>query len=237
MCAPLTSPAEAYPPDADRAGPKVAAQVPDWLIHCLALLILFLLKHWLAVRSPRSPQLPSWWHDRPDIPPGSAQAFAAAIRGPFGNAIACMCFRRGIGPGHAEWPEMSRAIVAFGGSLEVFSAGVPPCALQWRENPTIFPGMHGVTAATPAATAIALLLARQAVADSPPLPPPPKAVAAEAGRALLPAAWLPASQRQGFIRPGTGPPTGPPAAWACGLGPPPLSCLKHGAGARSAPPY
>ena len=188
---PLTAPAEAYAPDADRAGPDAPAHTPEWLVQCLVRLILFVLEHLLAGFPHRSFAQPSYWHDRPDLPPGSAQAEAASIRGSFGTAIAWMCRRHGIGPGHADWPELSRAIVAFGGSLEGFRAGAPACGLQWWDNPSVVPGMIGAAAATPAATATAALLARQAVANAP--PPAPNAVPAEAGHALLPAAWLPAS--------------------------------------------
>ena len=44
---PLTSPAEAYAPDADRAGPT--GELPQWLVHFLAMLIHFLLKNMLAM--------------------------------------------------------------------------------------------------------------------------------------------------------------------------------------------
>ena len=49
----------------------------------------------------------------------------ASVRGPFGNSIRWRCLRHGIGPGHKDWPELSRAIVAFGGSLEGFRPGAP----------------------------------------------------------------------------------------------------------------
>jgi hypothetical protein len=202
MCDPLTAPAEAYAPDADRAGPDSPAHLPEWLVHCLAHLILFLLEHLLAICPRRSAQ-PSCWQDRPDLPPGSAQAEAASIRGQFGNAIAWMCRRRGIGPGHPDWQELSRAIVAFGGSLAGFRAGAPARGLQWWENPNIVPGM------IPAVSALSSsLLPPQAVTDA--SPPAPNAQPAEAGHALWPASW-----RQVLARAGTGPPatTGPPAAW------------------------
>ena len=142
MCAPTPAPAQAYAPYADRAGPDAPAQSPEWLVHWLALLIFFLLEPLNAVRLLRSGRLArSWWHDRPDLPAGSAQAEAASVRGPFGNSIRWMCLRHGIGPGHKDWPELSRAIVAFGGSLEGFRAGAPPCGLQWWENPGVVPGM------------------------------------------------------------------------------------------------
>ncbi len=208
MCDPLTAPAEACAPDADRDGPDASSGVPQCLAHLVARLILLLLRCILAAVPRRAPRVPSWWHDRQDLPPGSAQAEAASVRGSFGNAIAWMCLRHGIGPGHPEWPELSRAIVAFGGSTKGFRAGDPPRGLQWWENPDIFPGMIGMPVKTPAATAVALLLSQQAVADV--RPPALNAEPAEAGHARLPASW-----RRVVGRAGTGPPTGPPAAWDC----------------------
>jgi hypothetical protein len=212
MCAPTTAPAEAYAPYADRAGPGVPAHSPEWLVRWLALLICFLLEPLNAVRLLRSGRLPSLWQGRPDLPPGSAQAEAASIRGSFGTAIAWMCRRHGIGPGHAEWPELSRAIEAFGGSLAGFRAGAPACGLQWWENPNIVPGMvagFGARAAAP----VASLLQPQVGGCA--LPPAPSAVQAEAAHARVPASWmpgswLPGSGRQVFARAGPGPSTGPP---------------------------
>ncbi len=227
MHAPLTAPAEAYLPDADRAGPDAPEDLPEWLVHCLALLILFLLESLLAVCPRGSSRLASWWQDRPDLPPGSAQAEAASIRGPFGTTIASMCRRHGIGPGHADWPELSRAIVAFGGSLEGFRAGAPPCGLQWWDNPNIVPGMSPGFGAPAAATASLWQL--QAVANAP--PPAPHAMRAEAAHARLPASWLTASARHIFARAGPGPSTGPPRCPGLLT----LSCLTHGAVAWPAP--
>jgi hypothetical protein len=136
------------------------------------------------------------------------QALAASIRGEFGNAIAWMCRRRGIGPGHPDWPELSRAIVTFGGSTKGFRPGLPACGLQWWESPDIMPGMIGETAATPAATALASLLSRQAVAIAPPPAPNVEPAAARP-------APLPAIRRRVFARAATGPPIGPPPA-TCG---------------------
>ncbi|HEY3848349.1 MAG TPA: hypothetical protein VGL95_14680, partial [Acetobacteraceae bacterium] len=77
-------------------------------------------------------------------------------------------------------------------------------------NPDIMPGMIGETVATPAATAMASLLSRQAVVDAP--PPAPNVVPAVAEPAPLPAI-----RRQVFARAATGPPigppTGPPTTW------------------------
>jgi hypothetical protein len=128
-----------------------------------------------------------------------------------------MCRRHGIGPGHPEWPELSRAIEAFGGSLAGFRAGAPACGLQWWENPNIVPGMVAGFGARAAAPTASLL---QPKAGGGALPPAPNAVRAEAAHARLPASWLPASWlpgswlpesvRQVFARAGPGASTGPP---------------------------
>jgi hypothetical protein len=208
MRTPLPVPAEAYLPDADR---DVAGQLPEWLVRCIAMLIRFLLEHARAARLRRSRRLQPWWRDRPDLPLGSAQAEAASVRGPFGRSIAWMCRRHGIGPGHPEWPELSRAIVAFGGSVAGARAGTPPSGLLWWENPNIVPGLvagFGAPAAAPAA-----LLEQQAVANA--APPAPGVMQAESMHARLPASWLPASWLSAsewhvFARAGPRPSTGPP---------------------------
>ena len=197
-----TAPAKACSPDADRVGRDASQRQPEWLVHILAVVIYFLRKH-LPHYGRR---LPAWWHERPDLPLGSVQALAASIRGDFGNAIAWSCRRRGIGPGHPDWPELSRAIVAFGGSLKGFRAGLPACGLQWWENPHLGIGMIGDGAPTPAADATALLLSRQAVADAP--PPALTVVPAEPEPAVFPV-----PRRQILARAATGPPTGPPSVW------------------------
>jgi hypothetical protein len=219
----LTALTEAYAPDANRAGPDSPAQSPEWHVRWLALLMFFLLEPFNAVRLFRSGGLLSVCHERPDLPPGSAQAEAAAIRGHFGNAIAWMCRRHGIGPGHAEWPELSRAIVAFGGSLEGFRAGAPACGLQWWENPNIVPGMV-CSFSTPAAASTSLL-EPHAAAGGP--PPAPNAVQTEAAHARLPASWSPATWRHVFARAGPGPSTGPPGC------PGPLPTVMSDARGRS----
>jgi hypothetical protein len=228
-----TVPAQAYAPDADRAGPDASAQLPEWLVHLLAVLIRFLLEHALAARLRRSRRLTSMWPDpRPDLPAGSAQAQAASIRGHFGNVIAWMCRRNGIGPGHKAWPELARAIVAFGGSVKGLRAGPPARGLLWWESPNVVPGMvlgFGVPAPT------TTLLQRVAVASA--APPAPNAVRAEVAHAeaahaearhaeaahvRLAAPWRLASVRQVFARAGPGPSTGPPRC----PGLPTLSCLN-----------
>ncbi len=175
MCNPTTAPAEAYAPDADRAGPEAPAQMPEWLVRCLALLILFLLEHLPAARLRRSRRLPSWWQDRPDLPAGSTQAEAASVRGPFGNSIAWMCRRHGIGPGHPDWPELSRAIVAFGGSWRGSAPAPRRAGCNGGKTPTSCRAWSAGFSAPAAATAALLRL--QAVADAP--PPAPNAMPAE----------------------------------------------------------
>jgi len=201
---PLTTPADAYSPDADRAGPDPSARLPEWVVHLLARIIRFMLERMLAACSRRSP-LPSWYHDRPDLPAGSTQAEAASLRGPFGRSVAWMCRRRGIGPGHPDWPYLARTIVAFGGSVKGARPGLPACGLLWWENPNVTPGIVDETPAPPAAAAMALLLSRQAAAVAP-APAPRNIVRSEAEPARPPAfRW------QVFARTATGPPTGPPA--------------------------
>ena len=211
MRAPSTAPADTYSPDPFRAGPGVPPHLPDHLVHLLARLIALLLRCWLTASGHRARHLPSWWHFRPDLPPGSAQQEAAAIRGNFGTAIAWMCRRRGIGPGHPDWPYLARTIAAFGGSLAGFRPGLPARGLQWWENPRVIPGVIGDIPATPAADALAALLTQHARAEAPPpaLSPPPGAATAAAAHVVSLTSW-----RQVRARAGTGPPTGPPAASA-----------------------
>jgi hypothetical protein len=208
MVAPPPVLAEAYAPYADRVAPDARGRSPEGLARWLALLIFFLLEPLGAFRLLRAGRLTSsWWHDRPDLPAGSAEAYFASVRGAYGNSIRWMCMRHGIGPGHKDWPELSRAIVAFGGSLDGFWAGAPPCGLAWWENPGVIPSMvyHGFDAPV---AATALLLEQQEAANPP--PPAPNVMQAEAAHARLPASWLPASERQVFARAGPHSSTGPP---------------------------
>ncbi len=154
MCNSLPAPADTYSPDANRVGPGAPARLPEWIAHLIALVIRCTLGRMFAAR-PCHSALPSWWHDRPDLPLGSVQALAASRRGAFGNAMAWMCRRLGIGPGHPDWGYLSRSIVAFGGSVAGFRAGLPACGLQWWENHDIVPGMIGMPTPTPAADAMA----------------------------------------------------------------------------------
>jgi hypothetical protein len=206
---PLTTPAYAYAPDANRAARRAPGQPPEWLVHWLAVLIFFLLDPLKATRLLRSGRLrQSWWNDRPDLPLASAQAEAASVRGAFGNSIRWLCLRHGIGPGHPDWPELSRAIVAFGGSLEGFRAGAPPCGLQWWENPGVVPGID-TSFSVPSAATIALARL-QAAANAP--PPAGNVMQAEAAHARSPASWLSAPWRQVFARAGPCTSTGQPGS-------------------------
>lgn len=220
------APAEACAPDPNRAGPAAPGSRPDWLIHLIALVIRYILARTLASHT-RPTRLPPWWHAWPDLPPASAQALAASVRGAFGNAIAWMCLRRGIGPGHKDWPALSRAIVAYGGSLRRFRPGMPPLGLQWWEHPGIIPGMHAEIRPTPAADAMQRLLARQDAALAPPSPRPglpaePEPTGAPAFRPPVP----PRAATGPPAHPATGPPhrrrpqslcdrsTGPEHGWS-----------------------
>ena len=225
----LTAPADAYAPDADRAGPDASAQLPEWLVHCLVAADPLLAP--ARARRSLAPFPPAGIRGggtRPDLPAGSVQAQAASIRGPFGRSIAWMCRRHGIGPGHQDWPELSRAIVAFGGSLKGFRAGAPALGLQWWENPNVVPGMGWLRRARTrpqrcCSGRLLRMLRRRRRTPCGPKPRMPR----------LPASWLAASARQVLARAGPSPSTGPPGC----PGLPNLSCLTHGAGARLAPPY
>ena len=228
---PLTSPAGDSSPDADRAGPDASARLPEWVVHLIAQVIHFILSHMLAGRSRRS-VLPPGWDERPDLPPASAQAAAASVRGAYGNSIAWMCLRRGIGPGHPDWPYLSRTIVAFGGSVRGFRAGMPARGLQWWENPDLWPGMIGETTAAPAAAAMAVLVSQQA-AETAPSPAPTNPALKNSLHSEPEPALLPKFRWHVLARTATGPPTGPPSPWAYQFC---CSCT-NGARAWPAPPY
>jgi hypothetical protein len=175
------------------------------------------MEPWNAIRMIRRGRRPLWVdvHHRPDLPAGSTQEEAAALRGSFGTAIAWMCLRHGIGPGHAEWPELSRYIVMFGGSVRRFRAGRPALGLQCWESPYLVPGLVvGIGTPASATAATDLLVQRDAVANA--VPPVSRVVQAEAAmqtehaHARLPASWLAASRQHVFARAGPCPSTGPP---------------------------
>jgi len=214
---PLTPPAGASPLDADRTGEAVPARLPEWLVQLIAMLIHFMLRRVLAARW-RNAQLRAWCHERPDMEPGSAQQLAALIGGAFGNSIAWMCLYDGIGPGHREWPALSRAILAFGGSLRAFGPGRrgrPAMGQPWWGNPYVMPGLAAPQRATPAAGRLSALLARDAAdgAAAPAGAASPAPHEAAAPRTEFDSAPMAASWRSPIARIATGPPTGPPQAW------------------------
>ena len=159
---PLTPPAGARYPDADRTGKAALARLPEWLVRLIAMLLHRMLRRMIAARL-HNARLRAWCHERPELEPGSAQHVAALIRGAFGNSIAWMCLYDGIGPGHREWPALSRAILAFGGSLRAFDParrGRPAMGQPWWGNPYVMPGLAAPRREMPAAGALAALLAR-----------------------------------------------------------------------------
>ena len=214
---PLPPPAGACSPDADRTGEAASARLPEWLVQLIAMLLHYLLRRMRAVRL-RNAQLRAWCRERPDLEPGSAEHVAALIRGAFGNTIAWMCLYDGIGPGHREWPALSRAILAFGGSLRAFDPGRrdrPAMGQPWWGNPYVMPGLPAPRRETPAAGALAALLERDgadgaSAAAGAAAPAPHAAVAPGPEPAAAP---MPASWRSPIARVATGPPTGPHAVW------------------------
>ena len=212
---PLTPPAGACSPDADRTGEVAPARLPEWLVQLIAMLLHTMLRRMRAARW-RTARLRAWCHERPDLESGSAQHVAALIRGAFGNTIAWMCLYEGIGPGHRDWPALSRAILAFGGSLRAFDPSRrdrPAMGQPWWGNPYVMPGLAAPQRATPAAGMLSALLARDTgEAASAPAgaawPAPHAAAAPEPDAAPMPASW-----RSPIARVATGPPTGPQAVW------------------------
>jgi hypothetical protein len=220
MCTAHPVPADAYPPDPDRAGRAVSASTPEWVVYFVARLMLFLIRHLAAFRRRQTARMPSWWVTVPEYAPGSAQELAASLRGAFGNLITTMCWLDGIGPGHKDWPYLSRTIVAFGGSVRLLDGRRHP--RSWWNRPEIVPGLNGDLPEHPTA---ASLLAQRLAADAL-LPVPVSGLAtapyAQAAHGCIAHAMLPALWRQVFARAATGPPvragTGPPLY--AGTGPP-----------------
>ena len=199
-----TALAEADAPDGNRDGLGASARLDDWFVVFLAMLLSIARQCVRAFRPCTIPTLPSWWVDRPDLVPGSAQHYAASIRGEFGNVIMRMCCRRGIGPGHPEWPYLSRAIVAFGGRPEpaTWYAG-RPLRPEWWENHWVSP------AVIPPPPAKQSLLVRQAAAGAASPRPTWQAVPADSAHAVSWCARFQSSSRVlGWAA------TGPPGARA-----------------------
>lgn len=209
MVAPSPFLAEADLPDADRGEPDETCQVPMWLIHCLARLILFMLEHVYGLRIDDEGRLVPVGQDGQSLLLGSVQAGAASVRHRFRDSIVWMCHCHGIGQGRENWAELSGAIMAYGGVVDgLAAAGAPASWLPWPENRNILPGKSNDFG-----TQAASLLARVGVATA--LPPASNETPAKAAYGRLPAScraasWLPASVRQVFARAGPGSSTGPP---------------------------
>src|SRR5580658_8059247 len=210
-------PSQAYAPDGNRASQKGIPRSAESLLHWIAFLMFFLhrpLKAFRLVCSGRAG--PARRHARPDLPAGSAQAYFASVRGAFGTSIRWMCIRHGIGPGHKDWPEVSLAIVAYGGSLDGLRAGALPKGLEWWENPGLIPGVVLVPGFSAFAPAAVLTVEQRVVADAAAAAPTvvqaeaARSVQAEAAQVRLPASWLAASRQHVFARAGPGLSTGPP---------------------------
>ena len=235
---PHTALAEAYSPDADRAGLDASGPLPEWLVQLLITLVLFVRQH-VFIRRPRHNwSLPSWYVGRPGPLPASTPELAAVIRGAWGHEIAHVCRYEGIGPDHPDWPELSHAILAFGGSLH----GVDGRKHRrpWWHALGFAPSL--TRADNAAKTAAASLPQAQPVA----IPPAPEPVAVIAGLAHP---ERPAPRRPVLARAATGPPprlarvpgrpfcyrprTGPAHGWSRR----PDSCRRRPAAARRpAPP-
>ena len=201
-------PAEAYLPDADRGEPDESLQVPMWVIHCLARLIILVLAHVYGLRIDDEGRLVPVGQDGQNFPVGPVQAGAASIRPSFRNSIVWMCHCHGIGQGREDWRDLSRTIMEFGGGVDWCAADGLVSWLAGRENACVAPGKsHGL------GTQTGSLLALLAVATA--RPPASNETHASAAQGRLPASclaasWLPASVRQVFARAGPGPSTGPP---------------------------
>jgi len=168
--------AEAGAPDANRDGRGASARQPAWLRRLLALLAALVCRRLTGVRFQRAfarHGLPNGFVvEHPDLPPGSALAYADSIRGAWGNVIARMCCQRGIGPGHPGWPYLSRAILGFGGRLDLPVAYAalgcvsPP---EWWESHWAFPAVFPAPPA-PASRLLPQVAARASPPGVPLLP-------------------------------------------------------------------
>jgi hypothetical protein len=195
-----TAPAEACAPDPDRADPDSPDLMPEWLAYLIALVIVFLLEQFLVARQRHVRRAASRSDNRRSPLHDSAAAPAAAIRGPSDNMTARTRRGRGIA---LQGSELSRARTALLEKLR--QSDVDPTVLSQLEALGIVPGLTGPdTAATTAAPVFSpLRVANIHRAARRRAPAGPR-------HAVPPAPW-----RRMFARPGTGPPTGPPAVSRC----------------------
>jgi hypothetical protein len=191
-----TAPAEAYSPDPDRADPDSPDLMPEWLAYLIALVIVFLLEQWGAMRqryvrrpAPRSV-------GRPAPPRDSAEPPATPTHSQPEHMTARTRRSRGVAPECTDLSSMRAALLE-----KLRQSDVDPAVLSQLETLGIAPTLIGPdTAATPTAPVPSPLRGtniRRA---------PRKFAHAAPRHAVSPARW-----GQNFARRGTGPPTGPPA--------------------------
>jgi hypothetical protein len=191
-----TAPAEACAPDPDRADPDSPDLMPEWLAYLIALVIVFLLEQFLAIRPHHARRPASRPAGRPALPRDSAQAPAAATRSRSNDATARMHRGRGVALKPSELARTRAALLE-----KLRQSDVDPAVLSQLEALGIVPAVIGPdTSAAPV------------------LSPPHLANIRRAARRLAPARAQhrvsPAPLRQ-IARAATGPPTGPPAVFRC----------------------
>jgi hypothetical protein len=189
-----TVPNEAYAPDPDRADPDSPDLMPEWLAYLIALVIVFLLEQWGAMRQRHVRRAASRSVGRPAPPRDSAKAPTAAIRSRSDHATARTRRGRDAAP---ECPDLSHTRAALLEKLR--QSDVDPAILSQLEALGIVPGLlDSDTAATTAAPMPAPICIAKIRRD------PRKLAPGGTRHALSPTPW-----RQ-IARASTGPPTGPP---------------------------
>jgi hypothetical protein len=191
-----TAPAEAYSPDPDRADPDSPDLMPEWLAYLIALVILFLIEQFQALRQRHPRRLASRPVGRPALPKDSAQPPATASRSQSENATARTRRSRDAAP---ECPDLSHARTALLEKLR--HSDIDPAVLSQLEALGIVPSPIGPnTAASPTVPVLsphgAANIRRTARRRAP--------GGAQHAVSLAP-------PRREFTHASTGPPTGPPA--------------------------
>jgi hypothetical protein len=192
-----TAPAEACAPDPDRDDPDSPDRMPEWLAYLIALVIVFLLEQFLVARQRHARRTAARRVGRPALPQDSAQAPAAAIRGQSDHMTVRTHRGRGAAP---ECPDLSRMRAELLEKLR--QSNVDPSVLSQLEALGVVPSPNGPdTAAAPVPSPLCVAKIRRE----------PRSFAPAAPRhRVSPAPW-----RRMSARPGTGPPTGPPAVLCC----------------------
>ncbi|HEY1931933.1 MAG TPA: hypothetical protein VGG99_07980 [Acetobacteraceae bacterium] len=194
-----TPPAEAYAPDPDRADPDSPDLMPEWLAYLIALVILFLLEQFQAIRQRHPPRPASRPAGRLPLPQDSAQPPAPAIRSQSSDPTARTRRSRGVA---LDCSELSRTRAALLEKLR--QSDVDPAVLSQLEALGIVPGPIGPDTATAAAPALTPLCVAKIRRN------PRRLAPAIPQHAVSPTSW-----QQIPARAGTGPPTGPPAISRC----------------------